>query len=79
VTDKPARPRPPMPAQTFLQPSCGSPSDEELEAQAAKTDADAKAVAEAAAGPAQAKARGVSKHGVRVVAGGAPSLGKRHR
>ncbi|KOG33274.1 hypothetical protein AQJ84_11005 [Streptomyces resistomycificus] len=77
MTDKPVRPS--IPEQVFLQPSCGSPSDEELEAQAATLDADAKAVATAAAGPAQAKARGVSKQGVRTVPGGAPSLGKRRR
>lgn len=77
MTGKPVRP--PISEQVFLQPSCGSPSDEELEAQAAELDADAKAVAAAAAGPAQAKAQGVAKQGVRTVSGGAPSLGKRRR
>ncbi|MET9150096.1 hypothetical protein ABZX82_02255 [Streptomyces griseoflavus] len=75
MTDKPMRP--PIPEQVFLQPSCGSPSDEELEEQARKASADAKAVASAAAGLAEGKARGVSARGVRTVAGGAPSLGKR--
>lgn len=77
MTDKPLPP--PIAEQVFLQPSCGSPSDEELDAQAATLNADARTVAETAAGPAQAKMRGVSKQGVRTVAGGAPSLGKRRR
>jgi hypothetical protein len=77
MTDKPTRPRPPIPQQMFLQPSCGSPSDEELEEQARMADADAKAVASAAAGLAEGKAKGVSARGVRTVSGGAPSLGKR--
>ncbi len=77
MKEKPTRSRPPIPEQMFLQPSCGSPSDEELEEQAKMVDADAKAVASAVAGPAEGKAKGVSAHGVRTVSGGAPSLGRR--
>lgn len=77
MTDKPARPRPPIPAQVFQQPSCGSPSEETLKVEAKRADTEAKAVAAAAAGPAQRKSKGVPSQGVRTVSGGAPSLGKR--
>jgi hypothetical protein len=77
MTDKPVRP--PIPEQVFLQPSCGSPTEEELKTQAARLDADAKVEAAAAAGPARARTRSAPKGGVRIVSGGAPSLGKRRR
>jgi hypothetical protein len=77
MTDKPARPRPPIPEQVFLQPSCGTPDEATLEAQAKKVNAEAKAVAAAEAGPARGTPRRVSNRGVRTVSGGAPSLGKR--
>jgi hypothetical protein len=77
MTDQPARPRPPIPEQVFLQPSFESPDEATPEAAAKKADAEAKQVAVAAAGPAQGRLRRVSNRGVRTVSGGAPSLGKR--
>jgi hypothetical protein len=77
MTEKPARPRPPIPEQIFLQPSCGSPDDAALTAAKKEADAEARSVATAAAGPSQGKSKGVSSRGVRTVSGGAPSLGRR--
>lgn len=77
MTNKPERPRPPIPEQVFLAPSCGAPDEATLKAAAKKADVEAKVVAAAEAGPAQGKLRRVPSGGVRTVSGGAPSLGKR--
>ena len=79
MSNQSSSPRPPIPEQIFLAPSCGTPDEATLEAQRKRVDGEATAVAESAAGPASSRSRRAlaAPNGARPLSGGLPSLGKR--